>query len=112
MDREKQYPVASRRSPAAQRVMPIPQPPPPAKRALAALYRCDPDLAGIVRVAGPLPWRTRPPGFPGLLQAIVGQQISNQAAAAIWRRVAALEGAATPEGLLALSEEALRGAGL
>ena len=42
----------------------------------------------------------------------MGQQISNQAAAAIWGRLRALPGATSPEGLLALSDEALRGAGL
>jgi len=38
--------------------------------------------------------------------------ISNQAAAAIWGRLSALPGALDPRGLLALEEEALRGAGL
>ncbi len=42
----------------------------------------------------------------------MGQQISNQAAAAIWRRLAALPGALEPAGLLALDDETLRGAGL
>ncbi len=92
--------------------MSFPHPPAPARAALAALCAADPDLALIEAAAGPLPWRVRPAGFGGLLQAIVGQQISNQAAAAIWRRVAALDGAATPAGLLALSDEALRAAGL
>jgi len=59
-----------------------------------------------------LPWRTRSPGFPGLLQAIVAQMISNQAAAAIWGRLRALPGATDPAGLLGLSDESLRGAGL
>ncbi len=72
----------------------------------------DPDLAGIETAAGPLPWRRRPGGFPGLLQAIVGQQISNQAAGAIWRRLALLPGALDPGGLLALEDDALRLAGL
>ena len=80
--------------------------------AKAALFRLDPDLAGIEAAAGPLPWRTRAAGFPGLLQAIVGQQISNGAAAAIWRRLAAAPGALDPAGLLALDDDALRGAGL
>ena len=83
-----------------------------ARAALDRLLAADPALATIEAGAGPLPWRTRPGGFPGLLQAIVGQQISNQAAAAIWRRLAALPGAREPAGLLALSDEALRGAGL
>ena len=83
-----------------------------ARDALDRLALLDPDLAGIEAAAGPLPWRTRPAGFPGLMQAIVGQQISNGAAAAIWRRLAALPDALVPAGLLALDDEALRGAGL
>jgi DNA-3-methyladenine glycosylase II len=98
---------------------PIPQatPPPPsfphppdwARAGLAALTAADPLLAGIEATAGPLPWRTRQPGFAGLLRAICGQQISNQAAAAIWRRLSALPGALTPEGLLALDDATLCG---
>jgi DNA-3-methyladenine glycosylase II len=80
---------------------------------LVALVRQDPRLAAIEPAAGPLPWRVRQPGFPGLLRAICGQQISNQAAAAIWRRLAALPGALEPAGLLALDDAALcGGAGL
>jgi DNA-3-methyladenine glycosylase II len=90
----------------------FPHPPAHAKRALEALIRADPDLATILERAGPLPWRTRTPGFPGLLQAIVAQMISNQAAAAIWGRLRALPGALEPEGLLALPDDSLRGAGL
>ena len=92
--------------------MSFPHPPPAARAALAALYARDRDLAAIEPAAGPLPWRVRPAGFSGLLQAIVGQQISNQAAAAVWRRVAALPGATTPAGLLVCDDTALRGAGL
>ncbi|MBV9757300.1 MAG: hypothetical protein JO047_09620 [Alphaproteobacteria bacterium] len=55
---------------------------------LDRLVARDPDLARIEAQAGPLPWRARPAGFSGLLQAIVAQQISNPAAAAIWRRLA------------------------
>jgi DNA-3-methyladenine glycosylase II len=90
----------------------FPHPPPAARAALDALLARDPRLARIELRAGPLPWRVRPPGFPGLLQAIVAQQISNQAAAAIWGRLATLPGALEPSGLLGLGEEALRGAGL
>lgn len=92
--------------------MSFPHPPRAARAAINRLTAQDPDLAGIERRAGPLPWRTRPAGFPGLLQAIVGQQISNQAAAAIWGRVRAVPGALDPAGLLALPEETLRAAGL
>jgi DNA-3-methyladenine glycosylase II len=90
----------------------FPHPPPAAQAALALLCDRDPDFAAILQRAGPLPWRTRALGFPGLLQAIVAQMISNQAAAAIWARLRALPGALTPDGLLALPDEALRGAGL
>jgi len=83
-----------------------------ARQGIARLALLDPDLARIEREAGPLLWRTREPGFPGLLGAIVGQQISNQAAAAIWNRLCALEGCRAPEGFLLLSDEALRAAGL
>ncbi len=90
-----------------------PAPPPPEARAgLLWLARTDPDLAGIEPRAGPLPWRRRPAGFPGLLQAIMGQQISNQAAGAIWRRLALLPGALEPLDFLRLDDDALRGAGL
>ena len=92
--------------------MDFPHPPEAAQAALAQLIAQDPDLAGIIGRAGPLPWRTRTPGFPGLLQAIMAQQISNQAAAAIWGRLRQLPGALEPAGLLALSDEALRAAGL
>ena len=83
-----------------------------ARAALDRLVVLDSDLAGIEDAAGPLPWRTRAAGFPGLLQAIVGQQISNGAAAAIWRRLAAIPGSLDPASLLRLDDAALRTAGL
>ena len=92
--------------------MSFPHPPPVARIALDALIRMDPDFAQIQERSGPLPWRTRTPGFPGLLQAIVAQLISNQAAAAIWSRVRALPGSLEPSTFLILSDDELRGAGL
>jgi len=93
---------------------PAASPPVPdwARAAIVALGRLDPDFAGIEERAGPLPWRRRDPGFAGLLRTICGQMISNQAAAAIWGRLSALPGALDPAGLLALDDDALRGAGL
>jgi DNA-3-methyladenine glycosylase II len=90
----------------------IPQPPAAALIAIDTLIRLDADFATILGRAGPLPWRRRTPGFPGLLQAIVAQMISNQAAAAIWGRLRALPGALDPAGLMALPDDVLRGAGL
>ncbi len=92
--------------------MDTPPVPAEARAALDRLARLDPCLARVEAEAGPLPWRVRAPGFPGLLNAIVGQQISNQAAAAIWRRCCALPDSDTPAGFLALGEDTLRGAGL
>ncbi len=86
---------------------PFPEPPAWARAGLRALVARDPRLGEAA--AGPLPWRSRAPGFPGLLRAICGQQISNQAAAAIWRRLAALPGALEPAGLLALEDATLCG---
>ncbi|MGD0109967.1 MAG: DNA-3-methyladenine glycosylase 2 family protein, partial [Rhodopila sp.] len=54
----------------------------------------------------------RDPGFPGLLQAIVAQMISNQAAAAIWGRLRAIPGALDPAAMIALPDDVLRAAGL
>jgi DNA-3-methyladenine glycosylase II len=83
-----------------------------ATQALSALAQLDAQLAAIPAAAGPLPWRRREAGFAGLLRSLCGQMISNQAATAIWGRLAALPGALTPAGLLALDDEALRQAGL
>jgi len=74
-----------------------------ARDAVDSLAASHPPLfAGIEARAGSLPWITRDRGFPGLLRAICAQLVSNEAAFAIWRRVAALPGATTPEGFLAL----------
>lgn len=82
------------------------------RAALDALVAQDPRLAVIEAGAGPLPWRVRAAGFPGLLQIIVGQLISNAAATAIWRRVCAVPGALDPASLLALPDEVLLPTGL
>lgn len=92
--------------------MHLPHPPAEARALLDRLVARDRDLARIESAAGPLPWRVRPAGFSGLVQAIVSQQISNQAAAAIWRRLVAIPGMTEPAGVLSLPDEALRGAGL
>ncbi|MGK7865886.1 DNA-3-methyladenine glycosylase family protein [Falsiroseomonas sp. E2-1-a20] len=98
---------------------PPPASPPPnfpagpawARQAVAALVAADPDLAAIEAAAGPLPWRSRPAGFGGLLRTICGQQISNQAAGAIWRRLSAIPGALDPAGLVAMEDDVLCGVG-
>jgi DNA-3-methyladenine glycosylase II len=95
---------------------PTTPPPPPfpaapawARAGIAALVAADPRFGAIEPMAGPLAWRVRQPGFPGLLRAICGQQISNQAAAAIWKRLSGLPGALDPAGLLAMDDATLCG---
>jgi DNA-3-methyladenine glycosylase II len=88
------------------------RPPSAALAAIETLIARDPDFGAIQDRAGALPWRRRTQGFPGLLQAIVAQMISNQAAAAIWGRLRAIPGALDPASLMDLSDEALRTAGL
>lgn len=90
----------------------FPHPPPDALAAIDTLIRLDPAFAAITGRCGPLPWRRRDAGFPGLLQAIAAQMISNQAAAAIWGRLRSLPGALDPARLMELPDEALRAAGL
>jgi DNA-3-methyladenine glycosylase II len=105
------YVLSPSRACVTQTAVDFPLPPASATIAIERLIALDPDFAAVLERAGPLPWRTRSSGFPGLLQAIVAQMISNQAAAAIWGRVRAIDGALEPASLLALSDDALRGAG-
>ncbi len=55
--------------------------------AVAALLKLDPRLAPILEIAGMPMLRRRTPGFAGLAQIIVGQQVSVASATAIWGRV-------------------------
>lgn len=75
------------------------------------LSRADPRFGPAFAVAGPLPLRLRPAGFPALLDAIVSQQVSVAASRAIWARLAAagLTEAAT---VAASDEDTLRACGL
>lgn len=88
------------------------------RQATAELVARDPAFARLVALAGP--FRMRPPRsgvqgrFESLTRAIVGQQLAGVAAATIYRRFAALfDGVGpTPEAVLALDDDVLRGAGL
>jgi DNA-3-methyladenine glycosylase II len=74
----------------------------------------DPVIARLLAAAGP-PRLRRPleTHFAALVRAIVYQQLAGAAAAAIHGRLlAALSGDVRPEVLLALPDQALRGAGL
>ena len=71
----------------------------------------DLRFAGALEQTGPLPLRLRPDGFAQLLSAIVSQQVSVAAAAAIWGRLKAAR-LTGPRKILWASDEALRAAGL
>ncbi|QKG56241.1 DNA-3-methyladenine glycosylase 2 family protein [Hymenobacter sp. BRD128] len=84
--------------------------------ALAHLHQADPILSkAIARVAGPVRPAAHEDLYLALLRAIVSQQISTKAAAAIWRRFTALfrpDGYPEPREVLRLEEDELREAGL
>ena len=85
------------------------------RSATAEVARLDPALAVVIERAGPARLRTKDPDGPfgALVRAIAYQQLAGKAAAAIHGRFRALvPGPLTPEAVLALPEEALRGAGL
>ena len=82
--------------------------------AAAALTEADPVLGALVAEVGPCTLAPRGEApFAYLLRSVVYQQLAGKAAATIHGRVLALfDGAPTPEALLALPDEPLRGAGL
>lgn len=80
---------------------------------LDALALIEPRFASAIAQVGYPEPRSRPRGYETLLRTIVGQQVSFQAAAAVWRRLEDLLGStAEPEALLARSDDELRAAGL
>ena len=83
---------------------------------LAHLSQADPILAqAIANAAGPVRPAAHEDLYLALLRAIVSQQISTKAAAAIWRRFTALfrpDGYPEPREVLRLEEDELREAGL
>ena len=80
-----------------------------ARRELAAR---DPALAAVEAGLPVFGWRSRLPGFAGLVRAIVGQQVSVASADAVWARFeAALDGPVSPASLSALDETDYRACG-
>jgi DNA-3-methyladenine glycosylase II len=87
-------------------------PPPPG--AIEHLRRADPVLREVIDRLGAIEITTEPDLWWSLVDAIVSQQVSIYAAAAIIGRVAALGGSGrpTPEEIAATDDAALRAAGL
>lgn len=83
-------------------------------RACRHLKSADPVLARLIAEIGPYRIEYSPPSFQTLAKAIVLQQLSGKAAAAIFRRLvaAAGDGELTPGRLLAMDPAELRALGL
>lgn len=82
------------------------------KTALDHLAQDCPHIKKAIEQVGYPSERKTDKGYPQLLRIIAGQQLSVKAAASIWGKIEALmDGSVTPEAYMALSDEALRGAG-
>jgi len=83
------------------------------RKAVIHLKKSDPVLRAIIDRVGPCRMEFGPAEFCSLAEAIVYQQLNGKAAVTIFKRFAALAGEPlTPEGILKLSDEQLRGVGL
>jgi DNA-3-methyladenine glycosylase II len=83
------------------------------RKAVNHLQKSDPVLRAIIERIGPCRMQFGPPEFHSLAEAIVYQQLNGKAAVTIFKRFAALAGdPLTPQGVLKLSDEQMRSAGL
>lgn len=83
------------------------------RKAILHLKKIDPVMAAIIEKVGPYRISKDEPSFASLAEAIVYQQLHGKAAATIFKRLTDLTGLPlTPEGVLKLSAEQMRGAGL
>ena len=83
------------------------------RKAILHLKKSDPVLAEIIERVGPYKMNYDEPAFHSLAEAIVYQQLHGKAAATIFKRLTDIAGEPlTPENILKLSEEQMRGVGL
>jgi DNA-3-methyladenine glycosylase II len=83
------------------------------RRAITHLKKADPVMRAIIERIGPCRMQFGTPQFHSLAEAIVYQQLNGTAAETIFKRFAALAGEpVTPESILKLSDDEMRGAGL
>src|SRR3954454_6392656 len=83
------------------------------RKAIHHLRKSDPVLSAIIENVGSYKMNYDEPAFASLAEAIVYQQLHGKAAATIFKRLTDLAGLPlTPEGVLKLSEEQMRGVGL
>jgi len=82
------------------------------REGLAHLRACDQRLVPIIDLVGAIPLRRHQPGFHGLCDIVISQQLSVASADAILARTVRGLGALTPSAVLAADEPALRACGL
>src|SRR5581483_8914599 len=84
------------------------------KQALIHLRAVDPVMAEIIDRVGPYRLELREPQFSTLVRSIIYQQLSGRVASKILERVIAAmpDGRLSPEGVLSLTTEQMRAAGL
>jgi DNA-3-methyladenine glycosylase II len=83
------------------------------QKAILHLKKCDPVMAAIIDRVGPCRMEFGEPTFSSLAEAIVYQQLNGKAAVTIFSRFAELAGKPlTPDGILKLTEQQMRAAGL
>jgi DNA-3-methyladenine glycosylase II len=83
------------------------------RNAVRHLKKADPVMRAIIERLGPCRMEFGPPEFHSLAEAIVYQQLNGKAAVTIFKRFATLAGEPlTPDGILKLTNEQMRSAGL
>lgn len=83
------------------------------RKAILHLKKCDPVMRSIIERVGPFRMGFREATFHSLARAIVYQQLNGKAAGTIFNRFSTLAGdPLTPEGILKLTPDQMRSAGL
>jgi DNA-3-methyladenine glycosylase II len=81
-------------------------------KGLAKLRRLDPVMTRLIAEGARPALRKRDPGFHGLVQIIMSQQLSVASASAIWTKLTSRLGPLTPEMIAAVQDDELKDCGL
>ena len=79
--------------------------------AITYLSLRDQELAAVIRKWGKPPFWTHDPGFPGIVLAILSQQVSLESAQAAFSKLESTIGVVSPQSFLTLDDVALREVG-
>lgn len=82
------------------------------QQGIAHLGNVDPRLQPVIALAGPIPLRRHAPGFSGLCNIVVSQQVSVASANAIWAKTRACIGEPSALAILGADDQTLRSCGL